>query len=135
VLILKKPILFILSSCLLLGLFACSNQNKQVKNSDDQNIVNNEQVNEENNEKDVRKVVWEQLTVKQKEWIDGTWKDGKVSKVIMDEYTIIDIDDKSYEGKEVYLIDFPTKNLGSPNNVIIYADVNTFEYIGNGLLD
>ncbi|WP_233190057.1 hypothetical protein [Sporosarcina sp. P35] len=134
-LILKKTILFILSSCLLLGLFACSNQNKQVKNSDDQNIVNNEQFNEENNEKDVRKVVWEQLTVKQKEWIDGTWKDGKVSKVIMDEYTIIDIDDKSYEGKEVYLIDFPTKNLGSPNNVIIYADVNTFEYIGNGLLD
>ncbi|ARK24155.1 hypothetical protein SporoP37_05290 [Sporosarcina sp. P37] len=131
----KKTILFILSSCLLLGLFACSNQNKQVKNSDDQNIVNNEQFNEENNEKDVRKVVWEQLTVKQKEWIDGTWKDGKVSKVIMDEYTIIDIDDKSYEGKEVYLIDFPTKNLGSPNNVIIYADVNTFEYIGNGLLD
>ncbi|PIC71244.1 hypothetical protein CSV77_04205 [Sporosarcina sp. P16b] len=132
----KKITLFILSSCLLLGLFACSTQNKQAKNSDDQNTVgNNEQVNEEKNENDVRRIVWEQLSAKQKEWIDGTWMDGKVSKVTLNEYMITEIDDKSYEGKEVYLIDFPTKSKGSPNNVIIYADVNTFEYIGNGLLD
>ena len=132
----KKTVLFILSSCLLLGLFACSDQNKQTKNSDDQNNVSNkEQVNEEPNENDVRKVVWEQLSEKQKESIEGTWKDGKVSKVTLNEYMITEIEDKSYEGKEVYLIDFPTKFKGSPNNMIVYADVNTFEYIGNGLVD
>ncbi|MCM3710949.1 hypothetical protein [Sporosarcina luteola] len=132
----KKTVLFILSFCLLLGLFACSDQIKQAKNSDDQNNVSNkERVNKDKNENDVRKIIWEQLSAKQKEWIDGTWKDGKVSKVTLNEYMITEIDDKSYEGKEVYLIDFPTKNKGTPNNVIIYADVNTFKYIGNGLLD
>jgi len=133
---LKKTVLFILSACLLLGLFACSNQNKQANNNDDQNVVaNNEQVNEEKNEKDVREVVWEQLSSEQKEWIDGTWKDGKVSKITLNENMITQIDDKSYEGKEVYLIDFPTKSKSIPNNMIVYADVNTFDYIGNGLVN
>ncbi|MDF0727119.1 hypothetical protein PY093_10380 [Cytobacillus sp. S13-E01] len=45
------------------------------------------------------------------------------------------VDDKSYEGKEVYLIDFPTKSESIPTNMIVYADVNTFNYIGNGLVD
>lgn len=39
------------------------------------------------------------------------------------------------EGKEIYLIDFPTKSKSIPNNMIVYADVNTFDYIGNGLVD
>ncbi|WP_053215743.1 hypothetical protein [Niallia circulans] len=60
----KKTVLFIISTCHLFGLFACSNQNKQ---ADDQKIVsNNEQVNEEKNKKDVRQVVWEQIIIRTK---------------------------------------------------------------------
>lgn len=133
----KKTVLFILSSCLLLGLFACSNQNKQANTNNDQNIVSiNEQINEEKNENDVRQVVWEQLSSEQKEWIDGsTWKNGKVTEITLNENMMTEVDDKSYIGKEVYLIDFPTKSKSIPNNMIVYADVNTFDYIGNGLVD
>ncbi|WP_175495433.1 hypothetical protein [Gracilibacillus orientalis] len=45
------------------------------------------------------------------------------------------MEDKSYEGKEVYLIDYPTKNTAIPNNMIVYADIENSEYIGNGLVD
>jgi len=45
------------------------------------------------------------------------------------------LDDKTYEGKEVYLIEFHTKSKSIPNNMIVYADINTFDYIGNGLVD
>jgi len=45
------------------------------------------------------------------------------------------VDGKTYEGKVVYLLDFPTKSKSSPNNMIAYADINTFDYIGNGLVD
>lgn len=129
----KKTVLFIISTCHLLGLFACSNQNKQ---ADDQKIVSiNEQVNEEKNKKDVRQVVWEQLSLEQKELIDCTWKNGKVSKITLNDNMMTQVEAKSYVGKEVYLIDFPTKNKSIPNNIIIYADLITFDYIGNGLVD
>ncbi len=134
-LVLKKRIPFILSSCILLGLFACSNQNEQAKHNDNQFIIsNNEEANEEINN-DVREVVWKQLSSEQKEWIDGTWKDGKVSKVTLNENYVRQVGNKSYEGKEVYLIDFPIKSKSIPNNMIVYADVNNFDYIGNGFVD
>jgi len=37
-------------------------------------------------------------------------KDGKVSKITLNENMMSQVEDKSYEGKEVYLIDFPTKS-------------------------
>jgi hypothetical protein len=76
-----------------------------------------------------------QLSTEQKEWIDGNWKDGKVAKITLNKNMMSQVDDKSYKGKEVYLIDFPTKSISIPNNMIVYGDVNTFEYIGNGLVD
>jgi hypothetical protein len=95
----------------------------------------NEHDKETNNEKDVREVVWGQLSEEQKEWIDGTWEDGKITKVTLNENMMSQVIDKSYEGREVYLIDFPTKTKSKPNNMIVYADVTTFDYIGNGLVD
>nr|WP_328701165.1 hypothetical protein [Aquibacillus kalidii] len=133
--VLKKAVLFILSSCLLLALLACSSENKQVSNNDEQNVVRNELITEDENERDVREVVYNQLSSEQKEWIDGNWKDGKVSKITLTKNMITQLDEKSYEGKEVYIIDFPTKSKSIPNNMIVYADVNTFDYIGNGLVD
>ena len=84
---------------------------------------------------DVREVVWGQLSSEQKEQINGTWMDGKVSKVTLNGSMMIGAKDKSYEGKEVYLIDFPTKSNGTSDNMVIYADLRTFDYIGYGLID
>jgi len=125
--------LSILSVVLLLGLIACSNQNGQ---DNDQSVVNsNEQDDKAVKKDDVREIVWKQLSSEQTELIDGTWTDGKVSKVTLNENMMAQVDDKSYEGKEVYVIDFPTKNKSIPNNMIVYADIDTFDYIGNGLVD
>nr|WP_263326953.1 hypothetical protein [Neobacillus sp. Marseille-Q6967] len=77
----KKITLYIMSAVLLLGLIACSNQNVRVNN--DQSVVNNnEQSNKVVKKDDVREIVWKQLSSEQKEWIDGTWTDGKVSKLL-----------------------------------------------------
>lgn len=129
----KKITLSILSVVLLLGLIACSNQNGQ---DNDQSVVNsNEQDDKAVKKDDVREIVWKQLSSEQTELIDGTWTDGKVSKVTLNENMMAQVDDKSYEGKEVYVIDFPTKNKSIPNNMIVYADIDTFDYFGNGLVD
>ncbi|MCJ8007228.1 hypothetical protein ACFFF5_06955 [Lederbergia wuyishanensis] len=128
----KKILLTMLSTVLFLGLAACSNLNKQGSN----NVQNsNEQGEKVHKNDDVREIVWKQLSSEQKDWIDGDWKDGVVSKITLNENMMSGLDDKSYEGKEVYLIDFPTKSKSIPNNMIVYADVNTFDYIGNGLVD
>lgn len=130
----KKIFLFILSSVLLIGLLACSNQGEdKVVTNEEQGME--KQINEETSKKDVREVVWEQLSSEQKERINGTWKDGKVSKTTLNESMMSEVEDKSYAGKEVYLIDFPTKSKSIPNNMIVYADVNTFDCIGIGLVD
>jgi hypothetical protein len=85
--------------------------------------------------RDVREVVWNQLSSQQKERINGTWKEGKVSKITLSKAMMSQVKDTSYEGREVYLIDFPTKEKSLPNNMIVYADKKTFDYIGLGLVD
>lgn len=126
----KKNILIILSAILLIaaGLFYYSNHIEE-------KVVNNEKqsAGEEAAKKDVREVVWEQLPAGQKERIDGTWKDGKVSKVTLNENSMMSPTvDKSYIGKEVYLVEFPTKDI---NGIPVYVDMNTFDIIGYGLVD
>ena len=80
-------------------------------------------------------LIWEKLPSAQKERVNGAWQDSILSKVTLDKNAVAWIDDKSYEGKEVYLVDFPTKNMGVPNNMLIYADVDTYKYIGNAPVD
>lgn len=133
----KKMALFILSMSLLLGLTAaCSNERVQSNNNSEKVVKSSKEQREKTDKKDdVREIVWNQLSSEQKEWIAGTWKDGKVSKITMNKNMMSHVDDQSYEGKEVYLIDFPTKSKSIPNNMIIYADIKTFDYIGYGLVD
>jgi alpha-acetolactate decarboxylase len=129
----KKITLSILFAVLLLGLFACSNQDGQ---GNEQNVVTSKEKGKKGIKKgDVREIVWDQLSKEQKDWIVGTWKDGKVSKITLNGNMMNQVDDKSYKGKEVFLIDFPTKSKSIPNNMIVYADIDTFVYIGNGLVD
>lgn len=129
----KKKALIIVSFVILAGLVGLVVYVNQVN----EKAISNEKQNntEETSKKDVREVVWEQLSSRQKESVDGTWRDGKVAKVTLGRTAMIGIEDKSYQGKEAYMIDFPTKNKGVPNNMIVYADVNTYEYIGDGPVD
>jgi len=84
--------------------------------------------------RDVREVVWGQLSSNRKERIDGTWRDGKASKITFKTGMGM-VEDTSYEGKIVYMIDYPAKNDSGSQNVVVYADTDTFKYIGYGFTD
>ena len=87
----------------------------------------------EPDKRDVREIVWEQLSPSQKESLSGGWKDAKISKIIF-RSSMGSIENKSYEGKEVIMIDYPTER-SAPDNMIVYADVDTYEYIGTGFVE
>lgn len=126
----KKNILIIISVIILAvaGLFYYSNQGKEKIIND-----NNQSNIEEIYKNDPREVVWRQLPAKQKERIDGDWQDGKVSKITLSENNMMSpAADKSYIGKEIYLVEFPTKDI---NGMPVYADLKTFNIIGYGLVD
>ncbi|WP_018931363.1 hypothetical protein [Gracilibacillus lacisalsi] len=129
-----KISLFVLSTILLFGLFACSNS-QYANDYANQHMGKHNKQSSKTNIVEVKKTVWSQLSAEQKEWVNGTWEDGNVSKITLNQNMIIHLDDQSYQGEEVYLIDYPTKNTGMPNNMIVYADLETLDYIGNGLVD
>jgi hypothetical protein len=116
----KKNILFILSLVFFIGLFtACSN----TKVSRGINVK----------KQDVREAVWNQFDTKVKKQIKGTWKDGSQMKITLTE-SMGNINDKTYIGKEVYIINFTTKSISSENNIIVYASIEDYKIIGFGYL-
>lgn len=128
-----KKLFLSLSLLLSFTLFGCQQSNGIVepeKEMKEQDEVSNTSIGE----KDVREKVWEQLKENDKERINGTWKDGKVSKVTLNKDMLSQVKDKSYEGKEVYLISFPTDEKSEPNIMTVYADVNTYNFIGYALV-
>ena len=82
--------------------------------------------------KDVRQAVWEQLSPELQGQTD--WKQGTLSKIVYKE-GMGTVEDSSYVGKEVYVVDFPTDRKAVPNNVVIYADTTTYRQIGSGFVD
>ena len=117
----KYIIIFIVVVTLVaLGLFYYLNQSEKTTNKTQTNTT-------KTTKKDVREVVWGQLSEKQKSETVGGWGDGKLSKVTLkDDSTMNLVGDKSYKGQKVYLISFPS---------IIYADIKTYDIIGYGLRD
>lgn len=43
--------------------------------------------------------------------------------------------DKSYIGKEVYLVDFPTQSKSIPNNMVVYLSIDNNKLLGYGYVD
>ena len=111
---------FILLSCVLNG---CQQQSSK------QN-VNNANSNKTQS-LDVRKAVWNQLTDNNKKHIKGTWKDATFQKVVLRE-TMGNIKDKSYIGKQVYIVEYPSNDTPSLGGVGVYADLKSFKLIGYG---
>lgn len=83
---------------------------------------------------DIRKIAYNQLASEDKERIAGTWQNSKFSKITLRE-GMGNINDKSYVGLEVYLIDFPTKSKSLPNNMIVYIEMHNYKLIGYGYVD
>ena len=112
----------ILLAFLLLGLTACSQEQTAKENPKRNSTVPKTELVVE--KKDVRKAVWEQLSSGDKSRIKGTWKDATYTKMVLRD-----------KGQEVYLVDFKMHTKHIPNNMIIYADINTFKIIGHGITD
>ena len=135
---LMKVILTILTisfiaSAVLVGtvLYILQNQNKDA--------TNNKQITEEQNtevskNEDVREVVWQQLSSEQQARVDGTWEDATVSKATLTGVMMIGVEDKTYEGKEAYMIAFPVEN-ASIENMLALADMDTLALIGFAPVD
>lgn len=122
----KKFNFLILLAILSFGLLACTNQKSDFnKTSQESNSTV---------KKDVREMVWEQLKPSEKERIKGTWSDAKTTKIYL-KSSMREINDTSFIGKEVYLVDFPTKSSGVPNNMVIYADKDSGKIVGYGYTD
>lgn len=85
-------------------------------------------------EQDIREIAFNQLTSEAKKSIKGTWQDGKLSKIILKE-GMGNITDKSYIGKEVYIIDFPIEMHLTINEISVYIGMDNYKLIGYGLLD
>lgn len=125
----KKITLLITSLLLILVLFTvCSSSKEKI------NVNSEEKISIKVQGKDVREMAFNQLTQNDKKRISGNWKDGKLSKVTLKE-GMGSISDKSYIGKEVYLIDFPTKSISKPNNMIVYLGTDSSKLIGYGYVD
>lgn len=125
----KRIILMITSLLFILVLFTACSSSKE-KSS----VNSEEQISITAQGKDVRETAFNQLTQNDRKRIAGTWKDGKLSKVTLKE-GMGSISDKSYIGKEVYLIDFPTKSISKPNNMIVYLGADSNKLIGYGYVD
>ena len=74
------------------------------------------------------------LVSNDKKRISGTWKDSKFSKITLHK-GMGKINNISYIGKEVYLIDFSTKGSSMPSNVIVYLAIDNNKLIGYGYVD
>lgn len=78
---------------------------------------------------EVREKVWNQLTNKDKEHIQGTWEDASVKKITLRE-TMGIIKDKTFIGKEVFVVDYPSNENPTLGGFTIFADI-----ISHKLLD
>ena len=124
----KKIALMIFAVLILVavGSFFYLNRNQgEAMNSNRQVVI------EKPTKKDVREVVWNQLSSEQKELVGGSWQDGVVSRVTLQGLMMIGVEDKSYEDQEVYMISFDN----GLNGVLALVDISSLAVIGFAPVD
>ncbi|MGG4170064.1 hypothetical protein ABEW00_21685 [Rossellomorea vietnamensis] len=114
-----------LSFIILFLLFGCQ---QQVSNDEREQKVKEPKSNK-TQALDVREAVWNQLTEKEKEHIAGSWKDASVQKITLRE-SMGQIEDKTFVGREVYIVDYPSKDSPSLGGIGVYADIKSHRIIG-----
>ncbi|AGF58216.1 hypothetical protein B0P06_003471 [Clostridium saccharoperbutylacetonicum] len=87
-----------------------------------------------NNKQDVREIAFNQLTSQEKNSIKGSWQNGQISEITLSE-SMGRITDKSYVGKEVYIVNFPTNAESKPNNILVYIGKDNYTIVGYGYVD
>lgn len=84
--------------------------------------------------KDIREIVWSQLSVDERNEIIGTWKDGKIEKDTAKKDSInFRLEDPNFDGKEVYLITFKSKYEPVIGNVQKLVDIKSRKIVGTAL--
>ena len=124
-----KKFTLIVQSAILLSfiLNACQHQASNDREQDKEK----EAKSNETQTLDVRESVWNQLKEKEKEHIEGTWKDASVQKITLRQ-SMGNIKDKTFIGKEVYIVDYPSNDNPSLGGVAVYADIKSHRVIGYG---
>lgn len=119
-----------------IGIFYFLSQGKDTTTSGSAPSNTEQGTTQQPSKKDVREVVWEQMSERQKETIDGTWTDGTLSNTTLQGVNMLGVEDKSYEGKEVYSIQLPRKRVDALGDVLtVFADVETHKLLGYGPLE
>ena len=135
----KKTISFIMIVLFICIIF-CSCSNLVVLSSDGLNKSEPVTLKEECNitksdeRRDIREIAYNQLTPEDKNHISGTWENSELSTIILKGY-VAKHATSSFVGNKVYMIDFPTKDISIPNNMIVYLEMDTYKLIGYGLVD
>jgi hypothetical protein len=94
----------------------------------------NEKVKETQKALDVRETIWNQLSEEHKMHIQGTWEDASVIKRFLRESMGSNLD-KTFIGKEVYIIDYPSNDNPTIGGIVVYADIKSHQLIGYGHRD
>lgn len=88
------------------------------------------------NGKDIREVVWSQLSMDEQNEIVGTWKDGKIEKdTARKNSSTFRLEDPDFDGKEVYIITFKSKYEPVIGNVQKLVDMKSRKIVGTALRD
>ena len=124
----KKTILILISLTISIGLFAgCSNTSEKT------DVTANDKPDITASEIDVREIAYNQLSTSNQERIQGTWQDAKLSDITLRK-EMGNINDDSYIGKDVYLVDFSAE-VYTTNNIIVYIGTDNYKLIGYGYVD
>jgi len=115
---------------------AVKNESENTTHRDDKQDIREIEYNQLTPEDrhDIREIAFNQLTPENKARISGTWESGTLSTIMLQ--GCMDTSVAYYFiGKEVYMIDFPTKDISVPNNMIVYLNMINNKLIGFGIVD
>jgi len=92
--------------------------------------------NNDNGKYVYQRIAWEALDKSLKQEVNGSWRNGKIETVTMDnDFTIISLDKSiggqiNIKGKEMKVVSFRSKNEMKLGNIIIYIDPQTKKVVG-----
>ena len=91
--------------------------------------------NNDNGKYVYQRIAWEALDKSLKQEVNGSWRNGKIETVTMDnDFKIISLNKISgqinIKGKEMKVVSFHSKNEMKIGNIIIYIDPQTKKVVG-----
>ncbi|WP_051291431.1 hypothetical protein [Fictibacillus gelatini] len=86
------------------------------------------------NEKNLKQIVWDQLSAEQKKEVVGSWKNAKVKKMTLHK-GMSNVRDHGYFNKKVYLVSFQSNKGPGVGDFGVFVDMKTKKIIGVGYRD